>query len=198
MKLEWSTASRRVALTLQPQEMADLVKRHLEKINQPSAAEVETIGLNFVDNDFDPEDVHPFCEAVIKFGGDRFGRIMSCLQEQTPVELASRFANAVQIGNMNLGAALDAIMSVNGLSLSYGSKHLRFMSPEKFVILDSRINKFFGYELSIAGYRAFAEDCGTVAARLTEEGIENPMPNRNGRWLPCDVEMAIYAKSKCW
>jgi hypothetical protein len=76
------------------------------------------------------------------------------------------------------------------LGVSFGSKHLRFLAPDRAVVLDSTISERLGYKMDAGGYREFLGDCLSVRDILNEKKIDAAEAGR--RWRACDVEMAIY------
>jgi hypothetical protein len=61
---------------------------------------------------------------------------------------------------------------LNGLAVSFASKHLKFLAPEKAVVLDSIVSKRLGYELTPDGYQAFLNDCRRIRDRSISCGLD--------------------------
>lgn len=54
--------------------------------------------------------------------------------------------------------AVSLGIKIKGLGVSFASKHLRFLSPTRFPVLDDVISQGLGYALNPAGYRLFISD----------------------------------------
>ncbi len=124
-----------------------------------------------------------------------------------PDNVVLRFQSAIDAlreGNEGIGTALSELDDVGGLGPSFASKHLRFLRPEVCPVLDSTIWRHLGFAQNPAGYRRFSDYCLTIADRLQEEKVENPMWQGDGgrrgehRWYAADVEMGIYACLQRW
>ena len=82
---------------------------------------------------------------------------------------------------------IEWIRELKGLGQSFASKQLRFLMPDRAVILDSVIRKRLGYNETLPGYSKFLADCLTLRdqAHKSEEvrGLR-----------VCDIEAALYTK----
>ena len=100
-------------------------------------------------------------------------------------------------------AAIEAALKIPGLGLTYASKLLRFLQPERYGALDGRIRKtltpplpkiFDGNTGSmVRGYCAFIDYLGELQQALELQTI--PLPAENGeqaRWRPAEIEMALF------
>ncbi len=91
-----------------------------------------------------------------------------------------------------LNEALKEVTSIYGLGISYGSKILRMLLPEKAGAYDSILRKKFPSYLK-SSYAEFCGDCKEVAVALEKREIKNKSTHRkNGEWFVADVEAAIY------
>ena len=95
-----------------------------------------------------------------------------------------------------------------GLGLTYASKLLRFMQPETYGALDSRIREALKHEQRlpkiydgnhnsmVSGYVQFIILLGDIKAVLRQKGIRKPSCglSNNGDWRACEIEMALF----CW
>ncbi|MGB3717789.1 MAG: hypothetical protein WA996_25490 [Candidatus Promineifilaceae bacterium] len=113
----------------------------------------------------------------LPFVRDRFQTALELLDSETP----------------DVAGPLEEVIRINGLSISFGSKHLRFLRPDKCPVLDSVIGSGLGYPESTAGYRLYAADCQEVCEKLLSNGIVNPSRRKEGRWFAADVDMALFA-----
>jgi len=107
---------------------------------------------------------------------------------------ASKVANSLRQAhhktqNGNLKAALEIMLTLNGLGVSFASKHLKFLDPERHVVLDSIIRKRLGYPDTSEGYYEFVSDCKDVLSLVQGKGI---LRCDGKPFRIADVEMAIY------
>lgn len=62
----------------------------------------------------------------------------------------------------------DAILggtNILGLGVSFASKHLRMLAPEKYAVLDDVLSEGLGFALNSKGYRLFPEFLAQVFRR---------------------------------
>jgi hypothetical protein len=97
----------------------------------------------------------------------------------------------------NLVAALKKMNEVDGLGISFASKHLRLLFPEYCPVLDSILSCRLGYALTADGYGAFARRCTEIAGELNRAQIASTFPGRTD-WRPSDVEAALFAWVNGW
>jgi hypothetical protein len=90
-----------------------------------------------------------------------------------------------------VGPAIETLDAVQGMGISYASKHLRMLDPSNAVVLDKRISDGLGYELTISGYLEFLGHCKAISERLERAGIECSRSAAR-TWRVSDVEMAIF------
>lgn len=103
--------------------------------------------------------------------------------------------------------AISAALKFPGMGLTYASKMLRFLDPERYGALDSRIRKAFSdkmpkiYDSSeqsmVAGYVAFTDHLDAIKGQLNSTNILRPkcaLPVGAGsaQWRSADVEMALF------
>jgi hypothetical protein len=69
--------------------------------------------------------------------------------------------------------------------MSFASKIIRFIYPDRAVIFDSVIRSGLGYPESADGYGAFLDDCQAILDRSRTEYPELRV---------CDIEAAIFMK----
>ncbi len=89
-----------------------------------------------------------------------------------------------------LNEALKEVTSIYGLGISYGSKILRMLLPEKAGAYDSILRKKLPAYRGIEGYVEFCDACQKVADALKNRGIKSH--RKNDEWFVADVEAAIY------
>jgi hypothetical protein len=77
------------------------------------------------------------------------------------------------------------------LGVPFASAHLKFLAPDRAVVLDSNISARLDYPKTPEGYLRFVEDCRRILQRINEAGLSYPGYGAAG-WRVSDVEMAIY------
>lgn len=63
----------------------------------------------------------------------------------------------------------------HGLGISFGSKHLRMLDPERFAVLDSVLSEGFGYALNPKGYALFMRDLRNFHNELSASGWQHSL-----------------------
>ena len=145
-------------------------------------------------SEYSEEMSRAFVEAVCKWGN--YEGVAGKVLRGNPLP---KVAEALGIADRYLASdrpvqALEAIMTLFGLGqVSFASKHIRMLAPDKAVVLDSVIRKHLGYANNLAGYGSFLADCTAIRGGLNEKRALNPI-NLGSPWRLCDVEMAIYSK----
>lgn len=109
--------------------------------------------------------------------------------------------------------AIGSALLIPGFGLTYASKLLRFLDPERYGALDSRIRGALEANAPgtlpaihdsqsasmIKGFVAFTTHLATLKAALAEDGIARPtcgLPVATGGpsyWRAADIEMALFA-----
>jgi hypothetical protein len=79
---------------------------------------------------------------------------------------------------------------LNGLAVSFASKHLKFLVPERAVVLDSSISERLGYPRTPDGYLAFLGDCRSILEHATACNLH--YTGWGKQWRVSDIEMAIF------
>ena len=132
------------------------------------------------------EDLRPLIKRICDWGGKQKRFVLPRVKKESDDILRKSFDSAQSF--LVLGKpreALAAICCIQGFGYSFGSKHLRFLSPKICPVLDSVISKRLSYKPSIQGYVPFSEDCLKIAAKLS--------PLDNASWGAADIEMAIFS-----
>ncbi len=70
-------------------------------------------------------------------------------------ELCSWFQDANK--TRDDGEAIAPGIKIKGLGVSFASKHLRMLYPQRFAVLDSVLSEELGFALNIAGYKLFLQ-----------------------------------------
>jgi len=175
-------------------EFTDLFRAFIRE--EPRTIAIEEMGRAIRETQFaDQQEVDNFVKKVCRWGG--YPPIAArVLQNNTPEQITTAFRNATaRLTNQNpdVGCALEEIDTLDGLDVSFASKHLRLLFPERCPVLDSIISNRMFYKKSLEEYRRFASHCAMIAATLTQEHIENPVGQRQGWWYTADVEASLYA-----
>ncbi|MGI9338254.1 MAG: hypothetical protein ACR2P4_07095 [Gammaproteobacteria bacterium] len=102
-------------------------------------------------------------------------------------------------------AAICSLLVLNGLGISFASKHLRMMSSRTCVVFDRILQENLPYPSDVSGYREFCRDCVQLAKLLNARGVKYPQKelqdacNKDGiatkvraKWRAADVESAIF------
>lgn len=172
-----------VRLELEPDEIPNLLTAHRKRWEPPDRLENEAQAL--IAQDFPEGVAAEFAEDVVKWGrGHRFvGRFR---QKNSDRAIASALRQAVaQVRKDQVTQAVSHVQQLGQLGQSFASKLVRFLCPDRAVILDEVIRTSLGYKNSLRGYEEFLIDCQYV--------LEHAQPT-----LPhlriCDVEAAIFAK----
>lgn len=107
--------------------------------------------------------------------------------------------------------AIAAALKFPGMGLTYASKMLRFLDPERYGALDSRIRSSFtkkepgvlpvihdsSDKSMIAGYVAFTKHLDNLkvqlnAARILRPSCSLPVGTGLAKWRSADIEMALF------
>jgi len=88
--------------------------------------------------------------------------------------------------------ALKCICSIHHWGLTYGSKTLRCMCPQKYGALDSVIidgidPRYVPSRNNYDKYADFTHLCGQIRDTVVQSG-----PRKNGHWFIADIEMALF------
>lgn len=176
-----------VRLAIPLNEFPRLLAAHLAADHDTD--EVEALGANYVEHDFQVTDTEEFVRRVCRWG-NYDGVAGKVLQNNELGFVANRFREAHSaLADGDPVAAIEAVTRVYGLAVSFGSKHLKFLDPDRAVVLDSIISERLGYRRTAPDYADFVADCATIRDLLNQAGIPRPP---EGAWRISDVEMAIF------
>ena len=155
---------------------------------------LEQEGARLDKNKFrDIAEVSQFLDRVIRWGGSMGNKIFWMIEEHKSrpaiVENIPRAAELLHKGA--LSAALEIITEPKGLGISFGSKILRMLNPEKVGVYDSVLYEHLPYPYTIPGWDEFCRDCKAVAEELERRGIKNSERDK-GEWFAADVEAVIF------
>jgi hypothetical protein len=135
-----------------------------------------------------------FIQQVCYWGGGRgpsiAAKVLSAANNLPATRLA--IVNAA-IGNLAVGnilGAINQIVSLHGLGISFGSKQLRMLRPDLCGVLDALVRLNCGYRNSPADYVTYCSDCSAKAAALNASGI---LTSTGQLWNAGSVDMAVFA-----
>jgi hypothetical protein len=147
-------------------------------IEDPSTIDVEAQGSAFLTAPSPPSAL-AFSEAVCKWG--RSKRVYANLLRHNPGDqLAQRLHNwLVSVPANSFDEAIKGGTAIKGLGVSFASKHLRMLQPDRFPVLDDVLQSGLGFATNTAGFRLFThlleEFCTrygrTESLGLLESGI---------------------------
>jgi hypothetical protein len=158
---------------------------------------IEQQGELLARNDFPNEELEKFIREVCKWGGYS-GVAQRVINQNPPESLTSRFRAAnTAAHDGDAIAALEKLLQLKQLAISFASKHLKFVAPNQAVVLDSIISeRLYGEgKPSVGLYKMFLADCRSIRQRIISEGLEYTGWAQDG-WRVSDVEMALFAKLK--
>jgi Putative 8-oxoguanine DNA glycosylase OGG-like protein len=159
----------------------------------PLTHSTEELGEQMIARGFQHEELNNFIVAVCNWGNYP-GIAARVIQNNHPDDLAALFRQAYREADKGtVTEALATLQRVNEFGISFASKHLKFLAPNKAVVLDSIIETRLGYARNLAGYENFLTNCHLILAELQTHNIEYPGWGAKG-WRVSDVEMAIFAK----
>lgn len=154
-----------------------------------STPEVERAGRELVLSAFSESLTADFVRKVCYWGG--YAGIAGKVLKRNPKALVAatmkRAFDLTQQGDLK--GALIEMLRLNGFAVSFASKHLKFLDPDRHVVLDSIISERLGYPRTIDGYVEFVADCAAMLDAVQSAGVTRP----DGQpFRIADVEMAIF------
>ncbi len=144
-------------------------------------------------------------QEMIEWGGSQNGVLQKFNDGVGKVNLYQLIQDI--IGNLEeSNKAITSALSLPGLGLTYASKLLRFMKPEKYGALDSRIRgallkqnllpRIYDGKMNnmVNGYVKFLEILKELQSQLEAQQIIKPGCNlsSDGNWKPSEIEMALF------
>ena len=141
---------------------------------------------------------------MIQWGGSQNGVLQKFDEGLGEVNLHELLSETIQ----NLGKPKEAIRSAlkfPGMGLTYASKLLRFLEPERYGAIDSRVRKaltivprsYDGNKNSMVnGYAEFLNAIDTLRGQLNSAKLQRPKcklwTSTSDDWRAADIEMAIF------
>ena len=128
---------------------------HLARTGDPTTTSVEAIGRNFLARPT-TEAARAFCEAVCVWG--RGQRVLGKLSAFHGDALGAHVRDwLIRVPDLDALDAIAAGIEIRGLAVSFASKHLRLLQPERFPVLDEVLEAGLGIARNPAGYRLFTQ-----------------------------------------
>ncbi|MEO7399792.1 MAG: hypothetical protein ABIV07_03340 [Polaromonas sp.] len=122
----------------------------------PTTHDVEEAGAT-IDGQSSEAELLEFSERVCEWGGGQ--RVWANLQRyhENSAELAKAYSDWFRIAQEtgDEDAAITPGINIKGLGVSFSSKHLRMLDPDRFAVLDEVISEGLGYALNPKGYKLF-------------------------------------------
>lgn len=154
----------------------------------------EKLGQKLINSDFNIDLSLQFVRAVCLWGSDP-RRGAKIIKRNSPEQIASALRRAhLLTGQDKIVESLHEIVGLKGLSVSFGSKHLKFLDLGRHVVLDSILSERLGYTRDEAGvgYMNWRAACQNFLKIISYENIA--YPGTGNSWRISDVEMAIFNK----
>jgi hypothetical protein len=161
---------------------------------EPDTRTIEQQARQLIEGRFNERELEPFIKAVCRWGG--YAGVAGKVRRYHPTtaELRSHFQDAYsKVVLSEDREAIKCLLRIKGLAVSFASKHLKSLAPDRAVVLDSIISARLGYPRTPEGYERFVGDCRSILARIASDGLSYPGYGPAG-WRVSDVEMAIYQK----
>jgi hypothetical protein len=176
---------------LTPGILRTCLDRHLSE--DPLTKLVEEHAERYVSAGFPAHGTLLFVRLVYAWGGARPPNYVRIYEENCGDEFALltrqlKCAHEQSLHN-NYADAIGVLSDIGGVGISFGSKFLRFLCPDRAVVLDKNIRERCGYDETSTQYAQFVRDCSLVRDNLDEAGFRC---GGGAPWRCCDVEMAIY------
>lgn len=149
---------------------------------------VEDIGKKLINSKFQNiKDVKNFSEEVCKWGGGE--RVYANLARRNNQAFPSDKIQMALIAASHAKTHENAIapfIEIKGLGISFGSKHLRMLLPDRFAVLDSVLCERLGFALNLKGYSLFMREMERLSVQLKAE--DKKFQNLS----IATIEMALY------
>ncbi|MFC7297914.1 hypothetical protein [Herminiimonas aquatilis] len=149
---------------------------------------------------------------MIQWGGSQNG-VLQKFEDQLGETNLQAVIQAIVNNLHDPKLAIDVALTLPGLGLTYASKLLRFLHPERYGALDTRVRNallqqinhnripkiYDGNAKSMStGYIAFNSYVNSLKINLEDASINRPecaLPRANGKtgWRSADIEMALFA-----
>jgi len=145
-------------------------------------------------------------QEMIEWGGSQNGVLQKFNDASGEVNLYEIIGHVIK-NLSDPGKAISSALRLPGLGLTYASKLLRFMQPETYGALDSRIRKALYEEgklpkihdsltnSMVFGYQKFVALLQEAKNNLQSDGINKPpcKLSADGTWRASEIEMALFS-----
>lgn len=181
-----------VRLSFEIAELPAFLQKGLDA--DKSTPEVEHAGEELVRSEFREDLTADFVRKVCHWGGYD-GIAVRVLRHNNKTDVAETMKRAFELTQQGkLRAAIEAMLNLNGLAVSFASKHLKFLDPSRHVVLDRIISERLGYPRTPDGYCEFVAECESILGAIDPAKVLRP----DGRQFRiADVEMAIFQILRC-
>jgi len=143
---------------------------------------------------------------MINWGGSQNGVLQKFDDRSGEINLYDQLKNIID-GLNDPERAISQALELPGLGLTYTSKLLRFLNPDMYAALDSRIRSRLVEEKMmvkindgnnnsmVKGYLNFLEVLDEIKNSLNEAEIQRPVYNfsESRVWRPADIEMGLFS-----
>jgi len=196
--------------TMSWEDLPQALYSHINKVNSMGLPR-NTVQLEG-DKPTSPKEWYAFGYDICLWGG-KTGRafIIPKFKKNSAKKIKLAFLGAKH--SLHPIAALKSITTLHGLGVSYGSKMLRMMYPQKWVTYDKVIHNKLEYPGSAPSINKYYEVCvdfQEISKEASKQKLINPIhaeygrlklsdPRGNGKnWWPADIECAVFAVSQGW
>jgi hypothetical protein len=161
-----------------------LLKAHLKRNTNTAALERSGLALR-KSTTINWADLETFIKEVCKWGdyAGIAGRVVKNNSRASITKNVNNVISKLSLTPPDLVGALNSMLEIKGLDVSFASKHLRFLFPEQCPVLDSILSDRLFYERSPDGYKSFSSACEDIAAKLNAASIVCPFPGQ-ATWRP--------------
>ncbi len=171
-----------------------------------STLTLENRGREISVNACSPSEAMDFVLAVCTWGGiTGTNRVWPRIRNHNPPEHVARqllaACHRLKEGESGRVKALLELQQISGLgksgAVSYASKHLRMLSPDLCVTLDSNLSKALDVPENYAGFDALSGECVSMAQQANMAASAGPRPA--GRvWRAADIEACVFTRLFPW
>jgi len=183
-----------IRLSMTPEEFPEYLAKGINA--DPTTQNVEQEARNLIDNDFRDDLTEAFVKSVCRWGN--YAGVAGKVLKHNKLGVVSKTLRTAlnQTEAHDVQLALRTTLSIRGLAVSFASKHLKFLNPERHVVLDSIISENLGYprDTNGDGYVMFVADCAQALKIIKDKSIPYPASAPAKEWRIADIEMAIFQK----
>jgi len=117
------------------------------------------------------DDCFTFSRCVHEWGGG--GRVWGNLIKQDETVLRAQLKDwLTAVPELDAVSALERGIAIKGLQVSFASKHLRMLEPERFAVLDDVLSQGLGFAMNPRGYEYFMDQIqGFQREHVSKESV---------------------------